>query len=89
MQAPLLSDMPAAVRAAEPGAGDPDEAVLAGIGLAIDRRTGNRGRRADRTAYVAGSDACRPKASVGIVPAVVAVLPVACMGSPTPRLMVR
>ena len=65
-----------AVLAPEPGAGDADKAVAAGIFLAADRTGGDGGRRADRGADDAGCDIAGRDAAI-VVPAVVAVLPAA------------
>src|SRR4051794_6836160 len=71
----LLADMHAAVLAAEPGAGDADEAVGAGIGSPADWRGRDCSRGADGAADHTGCDFARPEAAVAIVPAVVAVVP--------------
>jgi hypothetical protein len=72
----LLADMHQAILTPEPGAGDADKAVAAGIGLAADRAGSDGGRRADRAADNAGCDIAGRDAAI-VVPAVVAVLPAA------------
>ena len=70
----LLADMLPAIFTAEPGAGDADKAVAAGIGFGPDRGGGDGSRGADRATDDAGRDIARPEAAV-IVPAIVAVAP--------------
>jgi hypothetical protein len=70
----LLAEMPPAILAAEPGAGDADKAVAVGIGIAADRSGRDASHRAGRAADDAGRDIARPEAAV-VVPAVVAVPP--------------
>jgi hypothetical protein len=62
----LLAEMPPAVLAAEPAAGDADKTVAAGVILTADRGGGDGSRRADRE--IAG-----PEAAV-VVEAVIAAL---------------
>src|SRR5260370_5057852 len=76
----LLAEMPAAVFAAEVGAGGADKTVLPGIGIARKRCGGDGCRGADRPADDAGCDIARPEAGVAFapavaIPAVVAVVP--------------
>jgi hypothetical protein len=67
--AALLAEMPPAILAAEPGAGDADKTVAAGIGIAANRSGGDASRCADRIGGDAGCDIPRPEAAV-VVPAV-------------------
>jgi hypothetical protein len=66
--------MPPTILAAEPGAGDTDKTVAAGVFLAADRGGGNGSRRADCAADAAGRHIAGPEAAV-IVEAVVAIAP--------------
>jgi hypothetical protein len=82
-QTALLAEMPPAVLAAEPGAGDAHKTVAAGVLVAASRGGGNGSRGADRAADDTGRDIARPDAAV-IVEAVIAVLPSAALRSPIP-----
>jgi hypothetical protein len=73
-QTRLLTEVPSAILAAEPGAGGADKTVAAGIGFAADRGGGDTGRRADRAADDTDRAIARPEAAV-VVEAVVAAPP--------------
>src|SRR3979409_2651891 len=64
----LLTAMPPAVLAAEPGPGRADNPVLATIGCAADWRGRDCRRRADGAADHAGCDIARPEAGVAVIP---------------------
>src|SRR5437660_10900300 len=75
--------MPPSILAAEPGAGDADKPVAAGIGSTADRGGGDGSRRAGRAAGDAGRDIAGPEAAV-VVKAVIAALPSAALPSAIP-----